>query len=305
MHIYLPIAELSANIYVLMALGGVAGLLSGLFGIGGGFILTPMLIFLGVPPAVSVATSTNMIVASSFSGFLSHLKQQRVDLHMGSYLIFGGLIGAGVGVVSFSSLQRVGQLDLMITLLYVSLLGCIALITAREALHIYRSKCLNIPQTHRALTLPAWVTALPVQVQFMRSDVRHSVLLPIALGIASGILVGLLGVGGGFILIPMMHYILRMPANVTVGTSLFQIIFITAAATLLHAVTTHTVDILLAAMLLIGSAVGAQFGVRWSHRIAAHWLRGLMALLLVLVAIRLAYSLFITPSDIFSLTVEP
>lgn len=304
MNIYLPIAELSANIYYLMALGGVAGLLSGLFGIGGGFILTPMLIFIGIPPAVSVATSTNMIVASSFSGFLSHLKRKRVDLKLGGYLIVGGLLGALAGVLAFSSLQRVGQIDLMITLLYVSLLSFTSVIISREALHIWKAKKNGTTSHLQPLELPGWVERLPWQVEFGRSEVRHSVLVPIFLGFISGILVGLLGVGGGFIMIPMMIYILRMPLSVTVGTSLFQIIFITAAATLLHATTTHAVDILLAAVLLIGSTVGAQFGFRLSHRIPSHVLRALMATLLLLVAARLAYGLFITPMDIFTLTVE-
>ncbi len=306
MNIYLPIAELSANIYSLMALGGVAGLLSGLFGIGGGFILTPMLIFIGIPPAVSVATSTNMIVASSFSGFLSHLKHKRVDIKIGSYLIGGGLVGALAGVLAFSSLQRVGQIDLMITLLYVSLLSAISILMAREALHILRSKQTNEHQEQlHALELPQWVQRLPWHVHFERSEVSHSALLPIFLGFISGILVGLLGIGGGFILIPMMIYILRMPLSVTVGTSLFQIIFITAAATLLHATTTHAVDIMLAAILLIGSTVGAQFGVRISHRIPSHVLRGLMSALLLVVALRLAYGLLVTPPEIFTLTVLP
>ncbi len=304
MNIYLPIAELSANIYYLMALGGIAGMLSGLFGIGGGFILTPMLIFIGIPPAVSVATSTNMIVASSFSGFLSHLKRKRVDLKLGGYLIAGGLLGALSGVLAFSSLQRVGQIDLMITLLYVSLLSFTSVVIAREALHIWKAKKNGTTSTIQPLELPGWVQRLPWQVEFGRSQVRHSVVVPIFLGYVSGILVGLLGVGGGFIMIPMMIYILRMPLSVTVGTSLFQIIFITAAATLLHATTTHAVDILLAAVLLIGSTVGAQFGFRISHRIPSHLLRALMATLLLLVAARLAYGLFITPTDIFTLTVE-
>ena len=304
MNIYLPIAELSANVYYLLALGGVAGLLSGLFGVGGGFILTPMLIFIGIPPAVSVATSTNMIVASSFSGFLSHLKHKRVDLQMGNCLILGGLIGAFLGVVTFSSLQRVGQIDLMITLLYVSLLGSVSVLMARETRQIILAKRRGTAhELSTALTLPGWIVRLPWQMDFKRSAVRHSVLLPIGLGFLSGILVGLLGVGGGFIMIPMMIYILRMPVSVTVGTSLFQIIFITAIATVLHAMTTHAVDIVLAAVLLIGSTVGAQYGVRLSHRIPAYLLRGLMASLWLLVAGRLAYGLFITPTEIFTTVV--
>jgi len=302
MHLYLPIAELSANALHLILLGGMAGLLSGLFGIGGGFILTPMLIFMGIPPAVSVATSTNMIVASSFSGFLSHFKHKRVDIPMGGYLIIGGLLGVSLGVWSFAVLQKIGQVDLMITLLYISLLTTISILMLREARQIMRARAAGNNKHHiTALDLPTWVINLPWQVEFKRSQVTHSALVPILIGLFSGLLVGLLGIGGGFIMIPMMLYILRMPITVTVGTSLFQIIFITAVATLLHAIGTHTVDIVLAGLLLIGSVVGAQYGARLSPRIPSHILRLMMAILLLIVASRLAYGLFITPNEIFTL----
>ena len=305
MHLYLPIAELSANALHLILLGGVAGLLSGMFGIGGGFILTPMLIFIGIPPAVSVATATNMIVASSFSGFLSHLKHKRVDITMGNCLIAGGLLGASLGVWLFSRLQKVGQIDLMITLLYISLLFTISVVMLREARQILAARAAG--HEHHvitALTLPAWVNNLPWQMNFTRSEVRHSALLPIAIGLLSGLLVGLLGIGGGFIMLPLMLYVLRMPTSVTVGTSLFQIIFITTAATLLHALTTHAVDIVLAGLLLMGSVIGAQYGARLSHKIPSYVLRLMMALLLIIVAGRLAYGLFITPADIFTLVTD-
>lgn len=306
MHLYLPIAELSANALHLVLLGGVAGLLSGLFGIGGGFILTPMLMFIGISPAVAVATSTNMIVASSFSGFLSHLKHKRVDVMMGVFLIVGGVLGVFVGVWSFSRLQKVGQIDLMITLLYISLLFTISALMVREARALLKARRENAPPPEHTLTLPRWVIRLPWQVYFTRSEVSHSALLPIGIGLLAGLLVGFLGVGGGFILLPMMLYILRMPAKVTVGTSLFQIIFITSIATMLHALTTQAVDIVLAGLLLIGSVVGAQYGARLSHHIPHHLLKILMACLLSIVAGRLAYGLFITPSEIFTLTtVEP
>ena len=302
MHLYLPIAELSANAFNLILLGGVAGLLSGLFGIGGGFILTPMLIFIGIPPAVAVATSTNMIVASSFSGFLSHLKHKRVDIEMGNCLIAGGLMGVMFGVWLFARLQKVGQIDLMITLLYISLLTTISILMLREARHILRAKRAGQPNVDfSAVTLPKWVRELPWQFEFKRSHVTHSLAVPIVIGMLSGMLVGLLGIGGGFIMLPMMLYVLRMPINVTIGTSLFQIIFITAAATLMHALTTHAVDIVLAGLLLIGSVVGAQYGARLSHRVPNYLLRLIMAGLLLIVAGRLAYGLFITPTDIFTL----
>ncbi len=305
MHLYLPIAELSANAFHLILLGGVAGLLSGLFGIGGGFILTPMLIFIGIPPAIAVATGTNMIVASSFSGFLSHLKHKRVDIQMGISLIVGGLIGVCIGVWSFAIFQRVGQIDLMINLLYISLLSCVSIIMLREARHMLAARRAGHEQHHyTSLELPSWIVHLPWQMEFTRSQVTHSVLLPMSIGLLSGLLVGLLGVGGGFIMLPMMLYVLRMPIEVTIGTSLFQIIFITAAATLLHTITTHAVDIVLAGLLLIGSVVGAQYGARISHRIANYLLRFLMAFLLIVVAGKLAYGLFVTPSEIFSLVIK-
>ena len=305
MHLYLPIAELSANALHLIILGATAGLLSGLFGIGGGFILTPMLIFIGIPPAVAVATSTNMIVASSFSGFLSHFKHKRVDIEMGNCLIAGGLLGVLIGVWSFARLQKVGQIDLMINLLYISLLTTISIIMLREARQLikaHRAGHEHVPTS--SLTLPKWIINLPWQFTFKRSNVEHSLLLPIAIGMLSGLLVGLLGVGGGFIMLPMMLYILRMPINVTIGTSLFQIIFITGAATLLHALTTHAVDIVLAGLLLIGSVVGAQYGARLSHRVPNYLLRLMMASLLMIVAGRLAYGLFITPAEIFTLVIK-
>lgn len=304
MHIYLPIAELSANAFGLLMLGGVAGVFSGLFGIGGGFILTPMLIFMGVPPAVAVATSANMIIASSFSGFLAHMKHKRVDTEIGNWLVAGGMVGVLLGVAIFASMKRAGQLDLSISLLYIFLLGSVALLTGREAWKLYQARQHgdnHLQYGH--LQLPAWVERLPWKRTFERSQVTHSVLVPIALGCISGVIVALLGVGGGFIMVPAMIYILRMPMTVTVGTSLYQIIFITAVATLLHAVTTHSVDIVLAALLLVGSAIGAQWGVRWSHRIPTFILRTLMASLLTIMVLRLAYGLFITPEELFTLTV--
>lgn len=304
MHIYLPIAELSANALHLIALGGIAGLLSGLFGIGGGFILTPMLIFIGIPPAVSVATGTNMIVASSFSGFLSHLRHKRVDIEMGNCLIAGGALGALAGVWLFGRLQKVGQIDLMISLLYISLLFTISYLMAREGRQYLAARKTGKEVHFNPVILPRWVDGLPLKHHFPRSQVTHSVFLPVGIGAISGIMVGLLGIGGGFIMLPLMLYVLRMPINVTVGTSLFQIIFITAIATMLHAITTHAVDVVLAALLLIGSVVGAQYGAKLSHRVPHYQLKLMLAGLLFIVAARLAYGLFITPPEIFTLVTK-
>lgn len=306
MPIYLPIAELSGNVFLLIALGGVTGLFAGMFGIGGGFLLTPMLLFMGIPSAVAVATSTNMMIASSFSGFLSHLKHKRVDLALGVYLIIGGVIGVLLGILAFSGLQRAGQFDLIIKILYVSLLSTVGVLMLRDFRRILAARRSgNTSDAMTPMVLPGWVARLPWQRDFARSAVRHSVLLPMTVGMVSGLIVGLLGIGGGFIAIPLMIYILRMPVSVTVGTSLFQIIFITAAATLLHAITTQAVDIVLAALLLIGSSIGAQYGVRLSHRVPTHLLRGMMAALLLIVAACLAYGLFATPKDLFTLVVTP
>jgi uncharacterized membrane protein YfcA len=302
MHLYLPIAELSANAFQLIALGGIAGLLAGLFGIGGGFILTPMLMFMGISPAVAVATSTNMIVASSFSGFLTHMKHKRVDLRLGAFLIAGGLLGVALGVWLFAGLQRAGQIDLMIQLLYISLMLGIGIMMLRESWQQRRASRQAKPATQEAAAPIGWLKRLPWQVHFARSEQTHSALLPLAIGVVSGLLVGLLGIGGGFIMLPLMLYVLRMPVPLTVGTSLFQIIFITSAATILHALTTHAVDVVLAALLLMGSVVGAQYGARWHQRLPGHWLKLLLAMLLMAVAARLAYGLFITPASIFTLT---
>ncbi len=303
MHVYLPIAELSAHAPWLILLGGVSGIFAGMFGIGGGFILTPMLMFMGIPPTVAVATSTNMIVASSFSGFLSHQKRKKVDIQLGSWLVAGGVIGVALGIWWFAQLKRVGQIDLIISLLYITLLLTVSFITMRESKALLDShKRGDTLVTLKPWRLPKWVKKLPLQREFNNSRVHHSVLLPIAIGIGSGVLVALLGVGGGFLMIPAMVYILRMPLGLTTGTSLFQIIFITGLSTVLHAVTTHSVDIVLAALLLMGSVIGTQWGVRLAANIPTYLLRGLMACLLLCVALRLGYGLFITPQDIFTLT---
>ena len=290
----------------LVMLGGVSGIFAGMFGIGGGFILTPALIFMGVPPAVAVATSTNMIVASSFSGFLSHHKRKQVDTDMGAWLVLGGIIGVGLGIYLFAQLKRLGQIDLIITILYITLLSTVAGLMAREYLHLRAASKAGV-DNHKMqpVDLPAWVARLPWQHYFIHSEITHSLLLPVTIGLLSGILVALLGVGGGFIMIPAMVYILRMPMALTVGTSLFQIIFITAMSTLLHAVTTHTVDIVLAALLLMGSVIGTQWGVRIARHIPQYRLRGMMSFMFTIVALRLAYGLFITPQDMFTLTVTP
>lgn len=300
--VYLPIAEMSVHVLLILALGGITGILSGLFGVGGGFLTTPFLIFMGVPPTVSVATSANQIVASSISGFLSHWRRQCVDFHMGNMLLLGGIAGSGLGIVLFRWLKSLGQIDLVISLLYVFFLGFIGLSMGIESLRA--SKRLAAAATPKA---PArWkqaITRWPWQTEFRQSKITISRWLPVSVGFAVGVLVSVMGVGGGFFMIPAMIYILGMPTTMVVGTSLYQIIFITANVTLMHAMSTHSVDIMLALVLISGSVIGAQIGSRWGTRLPAAKLRSLLALLVLGVCLRMAYGLFVTPTDIYSVDV--
>lgn len=300
--IYLPIAELPIDILLLLGLGGLAGILSGIFGIGGGFLLTPLLIFIGVPPAVAVATSANQIVASSMSGFLAHLRRMNVDVKMGAYLLVGGFIGSTVGVWIFAWLKSLGQLDLVISLTYVIFLGFVGSVMGIESIrtisHQKKGAPVESTDKHWLRDLP-----LPFQVHFPRSNITISAILPIIIGIGAGILVSLMGIGGGFIMIPAMIYLLGMPTNIVVGTSLFQTIFTTANVTVLQAMTTKAVDVVLALILIIGAVVGAQLGTRIGMRIPAEKLRGLLALIVLAVCIKLALGLIIEPDDPFSIEV--
>lgn len=298
MMLYLPIAELSVYWPMIVMLGGIAGVLAGLFGIGGGFLLTPMLIFYGVPAPVAVATAANQIIASSFSGFLSHRRNQHVDIVMGNYLVAGGLIGAVVGVAFFWSLKRIGQADLMITLLYVSFLLLVAFLMLREGWRAWKH-----PNSAPEHIHSEWFQRLPCKRHFAKSGVTHSMFLPIIIGSVTGLLVALMGVGGGFILLPALVYMLHMPRHLTVGTTLYHMMVTTIVVTMLHAVTTHTVDVVLAGLLVIGSVIGSQFGVRLSKQLPHHLLRFILGALLLLLAMRLAYGLFITPLDIFTFEV--
>lgn len=301
MQIYLPIAELSVHILALLALGGIAGLLSGLFGIGGGFILTPFLIFLGIPPAVAVASCSNQIIASSFSGFLAHWRKHNVDFRMGTVLLLGGMAGSSAGVAIFDALKSLGQIDLFISISYVIFLTSIGGLMAYESWSvIFKRKALF----HKERDSSSWIYRWPMQMDFPKSKMRITVILPLLVGVASGMLVSLMGIGGGFVMIPAMVYILHMPSSMVVGTSLFQIIFITALVTFMHAVTTQSVDITLALLLVMGSVIGAQIGSQLSSKISAVHLRGLLAATVLAIAFRLAYGLIITPDDIFTVSVQ-
>ncbi|MBJ3763947.1 sulfite exporter TauE/SafE family protein [Maribius pontilimi] len=298
MQIYLPIAEVSVNAFLLLGLGGLVGVLSGMFGVGGGFLMTPLLFFIGIPPAVAVATEANQIVASSFSGVLAHLRRKTVDLRMGTVLLVGGLIGAGLGVWIFNILRSMGQVDLLVKLCYVLFLGIIGGLMFIESLNAIRNTRKGKPPKRKHHT---WIHALPFKMKFRTSGLYISVIPPLLVGLSVGVLAAIMGVGGGFIMVPAMIYLLGMPTKVVVGTSLFQIIFVTAFTTLLHATTNFTVDMLLAVLLLIGGVVGAQVGTRIGVLMKAEQLRILLAIMVLLVCGKLALDLLLQPSELYSI----
>lgn len=298
MQIYLPIAEVSVNAFLLLGLGGMVGVLSGMFGVGGGFLMTPLLFFIGIPPAVAVATEANQIVASSFSGVLAHLKRRTVDLRMGTVLMIGGLVGAAVGVQIFNVLRAQGQVDLLVRLCYVVFLGVIGSLMFVESLNTIRRVKRGTPPKRRH---HGWVHALPLRVRFRTSQLYISVIPPLVVGAIVGVLAAIMGVGGGFIMVPAMIYLLGMPTKVVVGTSLFQIMFVTGFATLLHATTNFTVDIMLAVLLLVGGVIGAQIGARIGVKLRAEQLRILLAMIVLLVCGKIAFDLLVTPAELYSL----
>lgn len=301
MYIYLPIAEISVNAYLLLGLGGMVGVMSGLFGVGGGFLMTPLLIFLGIPPAVAVATESNQIVASSVSGVLAHWRRGNVDFKMGGILLFGGLIGSTFGVYIFSLLRQIGQVDLMISLCYVVFLGTVGCLMFFEGiktlLWVRRGRIARRPHP------PRWLKALPLKVRFRKSKLYISLFAPIGLGFIVGILSALMGVGGGFIIVPAMIYLLGMPTSVVIGTSLFQIIFVTANATFFQSYLNQTVDVFLALLLLLGGVIGAQIGTRLGDRLPGEKMRLMLAVIVLLVCGKLLFDLVIRPSNLYSLGV--
>jgi hypothetical protein len=298
MDIYLPIAEMSVNVFVLLGLGGLVGFLSGMFGVGGGFLMTPLLIFIGIPPAVAVASEANQIIASSVSGVLAHWRRRNVDFKMAWVLLAGGFVGSTVGVWLFTILRGLGQLDLVIKLSFVIFLGVVGALMVLESLRARRLP--HAKASGRRLRV-GWVDALPLKTRFRRSRLYVSVLLPLAIGFLVGILAAVMGVGGGFIMVPAMIYLIGMPTAVVVGTSLFQIIFVTANVTLLQAVSNQTVDVVLALLLLFGGVIGAQYGARAGARLRGDQLRILLGLLVLSVAFKLVFDLVATPEDIYSL----
>jgi len=300
MQFYFPIAEVSVNIFLLLGLGGLVGVLSGMFGVGGGFILTPLLFFVGIPPAVAVATGSNQIVASSFSGVLAHFKRKTVDIKMGLVLLIGGLAGSLLGVQIFKYLSEIGQVELFVTLTYVVFLGLIGGLMFVESLNAILKTRKNIPR--RKVNHHTWVHGLPLKTRFRTSKLYISVIPPILVGFLVGILSAIMGVGGGFIMVPAMIYILGMPTKVVVGTSLFQIIFVAAFTTLMHAAENYTVDALLALVLLISGVIGAQFGTQIGMRLKSEQLRILLALMVLAMCAKLALGLVLTPGELFSIS---
>ncbi len=299
MQIYLPIAEVSVNAFLLLGLGGLVGILSGMFGVGGGFLMTPLLFFIGIPPAVAVATEANQIVASSFSGVLAHFKRKTVDLKMGTVLLVGGLIGAYLGILLFNYLKSLGQVDLLVKLSYVVFLGIIGSLMFVESLNaIRRAKKTGTAAKRRKHN---WIHNLPFKMKFRTSGLYISVIPPFIVGIFVGVLAAIMGVGGGFVMVPAMIYLIGMPTKVVIGTSLFQIIFVTAFTTLMHATTNYTVDIVLAVLLLVGGVIGAQIGTRIGVKMKAEQLRILLALMVLAVCGKLAFDLLLQPSELYSL----
>ena len=298
MQIYLPIAEMTVNVFLIFGMGGGVGFLSGLFGVGGGFLMTPLLIFIGIPPAVAVATEANQIVASSVSGVLAHWRRANVDIKMGMTLLAGGIVGSSFGVWLFTILRGLGQIDLVIKLCYVVFLSVIGVLMLAESIRtLMRIK----RQIRRKRHHHYWIHGLPLKMRFRRSRLYISALLPVGIGFLVGVLSAIMGVGGGFIMVPAMIYLLGMPTVVVVGTSLFQIIFVTANVTILQAVSNQTVDVVLALILLTGGVIGAQIGARASGRLQGEQLRGLLGLMVVGVCAKLTYDLVTTPLDLFFL----
>ncbi len=304
MQIYLPVAELAVNMFVILGMGGAVGFLSGMFGVGGGFLMTPLLIFYGIPPAVAVATEANQIVASSASGALAHWRRRSVDVPLGLVLLTGGLVGSVCGVVIFRIMRDIGHLDVLISLLYVTFLGAIGGLMLIESLRAIQLRRRGRPVPARRPGQHTWIHGLPLKMRFKRSRLYVSAIPVLGIGALVGLLAAIMGVGGGFIMVPAMIYLLRVPTNVVIGTSLFQIVFVTAFTTILHATTNYTVDVVLAMLLMVGGVIGAQFGAFAGQRLRGEQLRGLLALLVLAVCARLLFDLVSTPDELYIVETE-
>lgn len=303
MQIYLPIAEIPVNIILVLMLGLLTGFLAGMFGIGGGFLATPFLIFIGIPPAIAVSTSTNQIISASISGLLAHLRKGNVDIKMGLFLVVGGFIGSSAGVYIFKLLQKSGNIDVVIAIVYVVFLGIISLTMIRDSIRNFLEQKFSYSTTNangKIMTIILkFIDNMPYRIYFPKSGVMVSIFVPIILSCGIGILVALMGIGGGFLMIPAMVYLLRMPSFVVVGTSLFQIVFIASNATFLQAITNNNVDIILASLMIISSAIGAQIGTRTGYKVNANNMRSFLALMLLGVCIKMLFVLFSEPKNLF------
>ena len=303
MQIYLPIAELSMNLFFLIGIGGAVGFLSGLFGVGGGFLLTPLLIFAGVPSPVAIASVTGQVAASSTSGALSYYRRNAIDLHLALYLILASTIGSMIGVGIFTLLRAAGQLDLFISFAYLLLLGFLGSLMLTEAVRSILKRRSGATVPDKLPSQHSWMHRLPMRIRFKKSRLYISVLPVLAIGLFIGIVGALLGVGGGFILVPALVYLLRVPANVVVGTSLLQVVAMMCVTMVLQILTSQSVDILLAFCLMVGGTVGAQFGASAGKYLRGEQLRALLAILVLAVAIRFGISLVMTPGDVYSTAV--
>jgi uncharacterized membrane protein YfcA len=301
MEIYLPIAEMSVHWLVILTMGAAVGFLSGMFGVGGGFLLTPLLIFYGIPPSVAVATTASHLTASSASGAIAQWRRRTVDFKLGVVLVLGGVAGTWLGVWIFALLRKVGQIELAVSLGYVILLGVVGALMLSESLATLRAASSGLPARAQPRNEQRnWVHALPLKMRFRVSRLYISAIPPFLIGVLVGMLSAVMGVGGGFIVVPAMIYLLRVPTNIVIGTSLFQILFVTALTTVLQATNNYTVDIVLAVLLVLGGVVGAQFGVRMAARMQGEHLRLLLGLLVLAVAMRLLWGLIVTPRDLYS-----
>ena len=303
MYIYLPIAEQPIHSLAILGVGAFLGLIMGLVGVGGGFLLTPIMMFLGIPPPVAVASVANQLVAPSVSGVLSHWKRSNVDFKMGTVLLLGGVVGSSIGVILFNFLGKIGQLDFVIKLSYVIFLTLIGTLMFSESLRL-TLRTSRGKVSRGKLHQHNWLHGLPFKIRFRKSKLYISVLLPILIGVVVGILAALMGIGGGFIIVPAMIYLLGMPTSLVVGTSLFQIIFVAANTTILQASQNQTVDIVLATILLLGSVVGVQVGSRFTNILKGEYLRLILSSIIILVSLKLLIDLITVPSDLFSVIIS-
>jgi len=301
MDLYFPIAEMSLNALLLFSMGAGVGVLSGMFGVGGGFLMTPLLIFVGVPPAVAVATEANQVVAASVSGALAHWRRGNVDVKMGVVLLIGGFIGSTAGVWIFTWLRQLGQIDVVISMCFVTFLGIIGVLMVSESVRAWMKSRNPGGAPRTKLHQHTWLHGLPFKMRFRRSKLYISALLPLGIGIFVGILSAIMGVGGGFIMVPAMIYLLGMPTSVVVGTSLFQIIFVTANVTFLQSVNNQTVDVMLALLLVVGSVIGAQIGTMFGAKLRGEQLRALLGLIVLAVGAKVAWTLIATPAELFTI----